>query len=128
MGPPRFKPDCLLQLQQERALYKQIERALKKKCGKKRATVLASSTPVTEASEKETTLERVSCLRYSVQFWKNRIEKVLVLIYFGSKINAISPAYTKKLGLHNKPTNIEAWKIDELHLDTFGMTIVGLLL
>ena len=41
----------------------------------------------------------------------------------GSKINAMSPAYAKKLGLKTKKTNVRAQKIDGSALKTFGMMI-----
>lgn len=40
----------------------------------------------------------------------------------------MSPAYIKKLWLQIRPTNIKAQNIDKLHLDIFGMIIVGFLL
>ena len=42
----------------------------------------------------------------------------------GSKFNAMSPAYVKKLGLKTRKTNIGAQKIDGSALETFGMVIV----
>ena len=41
----------------------------------------------------------------------------------GSKINAISPVYAKKLGLKTRKINIGAQKIDSSALETFGMVI-----
>ena len=42
----------------------------------------------------------------------------------GSEINAISPAYTERLGLKTWKTNIGAQKIDCSALETFGIVIV----
>ena len=41
----------------------------------------------------------------------------------GSKVNAMSPAYAKKLGLKTRKTNVGAQKIDGSTLETFGMVI-----
>ena len=41
----------------------------------------------------------------------------------GSKINAISPAYAKKLGLKTRKTNVGAQKTHGSALKTFGMVI-----
>ena len=45
------------------------------------------------------------------------------MLYNGSKVNAISPAYAKRLGLKTWKTNIRAQKIDGSALKTFGMVI-----
>ena len=37
----------------------------------------------------------------------------------------MNPAYTKKLGLRVRQTDVGAQKIDRSHLNTFGMVIVG---
>ena len=50
-------------------------------------------------------------------------EQVKALLYSGSKINAINPAYAKKLGLKTQKINIEAQKIDSSTLKTFRMVI-----
>ena len=97
----------------------------KKNAAKKLATVLATSASVTEASEKETPLERFPCLWYPVRFRKNHAEDVSALIDSGSEVNAMSSAYAKKLGLRIRPTNVGAQKIDRSHLDTFGIVIAG---
>ena len=44
----------------------------------------------------------------------------------GSKVNAMSPAYAKRLGLKTWKTNIGAQKIDSSTLETFGMVITDL--
>ena len=41
----------------------------------------------------------------------------------GSKVNAINPAYAKRLGLKTRKTNIGAQKIDSFAFETFGMVI-----
>ena len=41
----------------------------------------------------------------------------------GSRDNAMSPAYVKRLGLKARKTNVKAQKIDGSALKTFGMVI-----
>ena len=67
-------------------------------------------------------LDRVSCIHYRVQFRKEK-ETVRVLIDSGSEVNAMTPAYAKKLGLRTRKTDIGAQKIDGSSLDTFEMVI-----
>ena len=68
-------------------------------------------------------LDRVPCIRYPVQFQKDKSKDVLALLNSGSKINAITPAYAAQLGLKMQRTNIGAQKIDEFSLATYGMVI-----
>ena len=42
-----------------------------------------------------------------------------------SEVNAMNPAYAKKLGLRVKQTDLGAQKIDGSHLDIFGIVIAG---
>ena len=65
-------------------------------------------------------LVRVPCIHYPVQFQE---EQVRVLLDSGSKVNAMSPAYAKRLGLKTRKTNVGAQKIDGSALETFGMVI-----
>ena len=65
---------------------------------------------------------RLSCIHYPVQFQE---EQVRVLLNSGSEVNAMSPAYAKKLGLKTWKTNVKAQKIDGSTLETFGMVIVN---
>lgn len=46
--------------------------------------------------QEESEYQRVSCIYYYVKFGKFSVE---ALIYFGSKINATWPSFTKKPGL-----------------------------
>ena len=41
----------------------------------------------------------------------------------GSEVNAMSPAYTKRLGFKTRKTNVRAQKSDGSALETFGMVI-----
>ena len=64
---------------------------------KKLVLVLATSLSVTETN-KEVTLERVPCINYPLYFQKD-IAGVRALVDLGSEVNAMTPAYTAKLGL-----------------------------
>ena len=45
------------------------------------------------------------------------------LIDLGSKVNAIHPAYTTKLGLCTRKIDVNVQKINESHLDIFEIVI-----
>ena len=68
---------------------------------KKLVPVLATSTLVTKTSKKaqEVILDRMPCIYYPVQFWKNKGATIWALIDSGSKVNVMTPTYAKKLGL-----------------------------
>ena len=102
---------------------------------KKLVLVLATSALVTGASKegevtqatqkgKEVILDRVPCIHYQVQFRKDK-ETIRALIDSGSEVNAMTPAYAKKLGLRTQKTDGGAQKINESSLDTFEMVIAG---
>ena len=78
---------------------------------------MATSVPVTNGSEK---IIRVPCIYYLVQFQE---EQVKTLLNSGSKVNAINPDFTQKLGLKIWKINIGAQKIDGSVLEIFGMII-----
>ena len=103
----------MLQLQQKGPLCKQLHRA-----SKKLVSVLATSAPVTEASQEDVVLDRVFHICYLIRFKKNEVQ---ALINSGSKVNAITPGYASKLGLKVRPTNVGAQKIVGSTLETFGM-------
>ena len=69
-------------------------------------------------------LDCVPCIHYPVQFKKDTVE-VRALIDLGSEVNAMAPAYAKKLGLHVRKTDVGAQKIDGSTLGTYGMVIAG---
>ena len=69
-------------------------------------------------------MERVPCIHYPVQFKKDT-GKIQALIDSGSEVNAMTPAYAKKLGLRVRKTNVGAQKIDGSTLETYGMVIAG---
>ena len=92
---------------------------------KKLVSVSATSLSVTEASKEEhVTLERVPCIHYPLRFHKDTAG-VRALIDSGGEVNAMSPAYTSKLGLKVHHTNIGAQKIDGSTLETFGMVLAS---
>ena len=74
----------------------------------------------------EDALDWVPCLHYLVHFRKDKGATIQALIDSGSEVNAMTPAYTKKLGLQTQRTDVGAQKIDGSNLDTFGMVIAGL--
>ena len=69
-------------------------------------------------------LDYVPCIYYPVQFKKNTV-KVQALIDSGSEVNAMAPAYAKKLSLWVRKTDVGAQKIDGSTLETYGMVIAG---
>ena len=73
---------------------------------------------MTDTSSKE--VVRVPCIHYLVWFQK---EQVRALLDSGSKVNAINPAFARKLDLHIRKTNVGAQKIDGSALKTFKMVI-----
>ena len=75
---------------------------------KKLVLVLTNSLSVTETNMKdEVTLKRVLYIHYLLRFWKD-ITDMRALIDSNSKINAITPAYTLKLGLKVYHTDVGA--------------------
>lgn len=60
-----------------------------------------------------------------VKFQKDKFRDLLTLINLKSEVNAMLPAYTKKLGLEIWKTNVSTQKIDELTLKIFRMVIAS---
>ena len=87
---------------------------------KKLASVLATSVPVTDTSDKK--VARVSYIHYPVWFQKNQ-EQVRALLNSSSEVNAMSPVFAKKLGLKTRKTKVGAQKIDGFALEIFEMVI-----
>lgn len=73
---------------------------------------------------KEATLERVPCIQYLVRFSRDQVD-AQALIDSGSEVNAMHPAYAKKLTLLVRKTDVGAQKIDESRPETFVMAIAG---
>ena len=89
---------------------------------KKLVLVSATFMLVTDTSSKE--VGRIPCIYYPVRFQKSQ-EQVRALLNGGSKVNAMSPAYAKKLGFKTQKTNVKAKKIDSFALETFGIVIAN---
>ena len=97
---------------------------------KKLVTVLAISTPVTVARDKEVdenlgvNLARVPCIRYLINIGKKSVSALLDSI---SKVNAVHPAFAKELGLFIRPTDVGVQKIDGTMLETYGIVVAAFL-
>lgn len=89
---------------------------------KKLVLVFATSTSVTGTSEEAWVY--ILCIYYLVWFRKDK-DTIQALIDSDSKVNAMLPAYTKKLGLQIWETDVGTQKIDESTLSTFGIVITG---
>ena len=70
-------------------------------------------------------LKQVSCIYYLLRFWKDIVD-VKALIDSGSKVNAMTPAYTSKLDLKVYHTNVGAQKIDGSTLKTLKIVLTSL--
>ena len=94
---------------------------------KKLVPALATFASVIEASKKdqEIILARVPCIYCPMQFQKDKRATIWVLINSSSKINALTPAYPKQLGLRVWKIDVRAQKIDGSLVKTFGMVIAG---
>ena len=88
--------------------------------------ISATFLSVTETSKEDyVTLRRVSCIHYSLRFYKNTTD-VRALVDLSGKINAMTAAYVLKLGFKVYPTNIGAQKIDSSILKIFEMVLGSL--
>ena len=74
---------------------------------------------MTGKKKEEKKLEQVHCIRYSVIF-KDQTE---ALLDSKSEVNAMSQAFAHQLGLIIWKTIVEAQKIDDTTLETYGMVI-----
>ena len=90
---------------------------------KAKKLVLVSATSTSMTSPKTEALEHVPCIHYPVKFKKNSVYEVRGLINSGSEVDAMIPAYIKKLGFRIRKTDVSAQKIDESTLETYGMVI-----
>ena len=59
-----------------------------------------------------------------MQFPKAK-EIIRTLINLGSKLNTITPAYTKQLSFQTQKTDVRFQKIDGSWLKTYGMVIIA---
>ena len=74
----------------------------------------------------EEVVVRLPCIYYPVRFQEDQgQEQVRALLDSGSKVNAMSLAYAKRLGLKTRKTNVRAQKIDGSAQETFGMVIAN---
>ena len=89
--------------------------------GTSKKLVLVSATSVSKIDGSKEVI-RVPCIHYPVCFQEGQ-EQIGALFDSGSKVNAMSPAYAKRLGLKTRKTNVRAQKIDGSALETFGMVI-----
>ena len=64
---------------------------------KKLVPVLTTSASMTEANKEaqKVILDQVPYIHYPVQFWKDKRRTIQALIDLDSKVNAMTPAYTK---------------------------------
>lgn len=69
-------------------------------------------------------LKRMSYIYHLIRFEKNQA-KIQALLDFGSKINAMTPAYAAKLGLKDQSTNVGAQKIENSTLKTLGKILAN---
>ena len=91
---------------------------------KKLVSVSATSLSMTKTSKKDVVLDRIPCIHYLVYFWKDQ-DEVLALLDLESEVNAMTPAYTSKLGLTVRPMNIRAQKVDGSTLEIFGIVLAS---
>ena len=68
-------------------------------------------------------LDQVPCIHYPVQFQKDKGATIWAFINSGSKINSMTPAYIKQLGLQVQKTDVGAQRIDGTLFQTFRMVI-----
>ena len=75
---------------------------------KKLVSVSATFTLVTGAKEapKVRVMDQISYICYPMQFQKDKSRDVLALLDFGSKVNAMIPAYKAQLGLKVQRTDV----------------------
>ena len=94
---------------------------------KKLLSVSATSALVTGGSKEaqKVILNRVPYIYYPMQFGKVKRATIWALINSSSKVNTITPAYAKQLGLQVWKTNVGAQKIDGSLLRNFRMVIAG---
>ena len=89
--------------------------------------ISATFMSVTGAKEaqKVRVLDHVSYICCLVQFRKDKGKDILILFDFGSKVNAMIPAYTAQLGLKVQRTNVVSQKIDRSSLANYNIVIAA---
>lgn len=93
------------------------------------STTEATRKNVSREAPEQIAIEMVSCIQYPVRFRKDQ-DETQALIDSDSEVNAIQPAYAKKLGLTIRKTEVGAQKINGSPingspLETYGMVIAG---
>ena len=82
---------------------------------------------MTDNSGKKVVVEKVPCIYYPLQFQEDQGQEgqewIRALLDSGSKVNAMSLAYAKRLGLKTRKSDVGAQKIDGSALETFGMVV-----
>lgn len=116
-------PELSVTIATRRVIIPELHRAQKRQRLKKPVAVLATSASVTEAITEA--LQRVPCIRYLVQFRKQKDSTVQALVDSGSEVNAMTSVYASKLGLVTRKTDVGAQKIDGLSLKTYRIVIAG---
>ena len=104
----------MLQLPEKRAFFEELPWIFKDS-----VSVSTTSMPMIDGSEE---IVKVPYIHYPVQFKKGQ-EQIRVLLNSNSEINAISLAFTQKLGFYIQKTNVRAQKINSSMFETFGMVI-----
>ena len=95
-----------------------------------------TSTSVTEDSEEAILvsvkeLEPVTCIQYPIAFPGgitqdgSALDPVLALLDSSSEVNAMHPAFAKRLGLVVQTTNVGAQKIDCTTFETYGIVVAA---
>ena len=108
----------MLELQPKRALFECLPKSFKKL-----VSVLTTSLSVTETSkEDDVALQRILCVHYPIWCKKKEVQ---ALIDSDNEVNAMTPAYTSRLGLQVYHPNIKAQKIDDSTLETFEMVLAS---
>ena len=108
----------MLELQPEKALFKCLPGTFKKL-----VSVSATSSSVIKTSkEDDVALQRIPCVYCLTRFKKKEVQ---ALIDSRSEVNAMTPAYTSRLGLRVYRTDIGAQKIDGSTLETFGIVLAS---
>ena len=77
---------------------------------------------MTDNSGKKVVLKKIPCIYYPVQFQESQ-KQIRALLDSDSEIHTMNPAFTQKLDLHIRKTNIRTQKIDDFVLETFRMVI-----
>ena len=77
---------------------------------------------MTEASNKAERLiqDRVTYIHYPVQLRKDKLTTIRAFNNLGSKVNTITLAYAKQLGLQVGKTDIRAQKLTAYHSELLG--------